>query len=106
MLEIWTWPTPNGQKVHIALEELGLPYTIVPVEIGKGEQFQPEFLAINPNHRIPAIVRYRRPGRAFYPVRKRGHPDLSGREGRQADPGRGSRALYLPPMVDVSRWAA
>ena len=56
MIEIWTWPTPNGQKVHIAIEELGLPYTIVPVEIGKGEQFKPEFLAINPNHRIPAIV--------------------------------------------------
>ena len=56
MIELWSWPTPNGQKVHIALEELELPYTIVPVAIGKGEQFKPEFLAINPNHRIPAIV--------------------------------------------------
>jgi GST-like protein len=65
MLEIWTWPTPNGQKVHIAVEELGLPYTIVPVAIGKGEQFKPEFLAINPNHRIPAIVDTEGPGGRF-----------------------------------------
>ena len=56
MIEVWSWPTPNGHKVHIALEELGLPYRVVPVDIGKGEQFRPEFLAINPNHRIPAIV--------------------------------------------------
>src|ERR1700761_1993128 len=56
MLEVWTWPTPNGHKVHIALEELGLSYRVVPVNIGAGDQFKPEFLAITPNHRIPAIV--------------------------------------------------
>ncbi|UPG71642.1 glutathione S-transferase N-terminal domain-containing protein [Roseomonas gilardii subsp. gilardii] len=56
MIEVWSWPTPNGHKVHIALEELGLPYRVVPVNIGAGEQFRPEFLAITPNHRIPAIV--------------------------------------------------
>ncbi|MGI4976774.1 MAG: glutathione S-transferase N-terminal domain-containing protein [Janthinobacterium lividum] len=56
MIELWSWPTPNGQKVHIALEELGLEYTVVPVDIGSGEQFRPDFLAITPNHRIPAIV--------------------------------------------------
>jgi GST-like protein len=56
MIEVWTWPTPNGHKVHIALEELGLPYAVKAVNIGKGEQFQPEFLAITPNHRIPALV--------------------------------------------------
>ena len=56
MIDVWTWPTPNGHKVHIALEELGLPYTVVPVNIGAGEQFKPEFLALTPNHRIPAIV--------------------------------------------------
>ncbi|HUA78437.1 MAG TPA: glutathione S-transferase N-terminal domain-containing protein [Acetobacteraceae bacterium] len=55
-IEVWTWPTPNGHKVHIALEELGLPYKVIPVNIGAGEQFRPEFLAITPNHRIPAIV--------------------------------------------------
>jgi GSH-dependent disulfide-bond oxidoreductase len=61
-IEVWTWPTPNGHKVHIALEELGLPYTVVPVAIGAGEQFRPEFLAITPNHRIPAIVDKDGPG--------------------------------------------
>jgi GST-like protein len=56
MIEVWTWPTPNGHKVHIALEELGLPYQVIPVDIRAGDQFRPEFLAITPNHRIPAIV--------------------------------------------------
>ena len=56
MIEAWTWPTPNGHKVHIALEELSLPYKVIPINIGQGEQFKPEFLAITPNHRIPAIV--------------------------------------------------
>lgn len=62
MIELWTWPTPNGHKVHIALEELGLPYKVIPVDIGAGEQFKPEFLAITPNHRIPAIVDSEGPG--------------------------------------------
>ena len=62
MIEVWTWPTPNGHKVHIALEELGLPYKVIPINIGKGEQFKPEFLAITPNHRIPAIVDSDGPG--------------------------------------------
>jgi GST-like protein len=56
MLELWSWPTPNGHKVHIALEELGLEYRVIPVNIGAGDQFKPEFLAITRNHRIPAIV--------------------------------------------------
>ena len=56
MIDVWTWPTPNGHKVHIALEELGLEYRVIPVNIGAGEQFKPEFLALTPNHRIPAIV--------------------------------------------------
>jgi GST-like protein len=56
MLEVWSWPTPNGHKVHIALEELELDYKIIPVNIGAGDQFKPEFLKITPNHRIPAIV--------------------------------------------------
>jgi len=62
MIEVWTWPTPNGHKVHIMLEEIGLPYKVVPVNIGAGEQFRPEFLAITPNHRIPAIVDPEGPG--------------------------------------------
>jgi GST-like protein len=56
MLEVWSWPTPNGHKVHIAVEELELPYKIMPINIGAGEQFRPEFLSITPNHRIPVIV--------------------------------------------------
>ena len=56
MIDLYTWATPNGRKVSIALEELGLRYTVHPVDIGKDEQFKPEFLAINPNNKIPAIV--------------------------------------------------
>jgi GST-like protein len=55
-IDLYFWDTPNGQKISIALEELGLPYRIIPVDIGKGEQFQPEFLTISPNNRIPALV--------------------------------------------------
>jgi GST-like protein len=54
-IRLHTWPTPNGHKLHILLEELGLPYEVVPVNIGAGDQFTPEFLAVTPNHRIPAI---------------------------------------------------
>ena len=54
-IRLHTWPTPNGHKLHILLEELGLPYEVVPVNIGAGAQFDPAFLAITPNHRIPAI---------------------------------------------------
>ena len=56
MIELHYWPTPNGHKVTLFLEETGLPYEIVPVDIGRGEQFRPEFLAIAPNNRMPAIV--------------------------------------------------
>lgn len=56
MIELHYWPTPNGHKITLLLEESGLPYTIKPVNIGKGEQFQPAFLAISPNNRMPAMV--------------------------------------------------
>jgi len=56
MIDLYTWSTPNGRKVSIMLEECGLPYRVHTVNIGKDEQFRPEFLAINPNNRIPAIV--------------------------------------------------
>lgn len=56
MIDLYTWTTPNGRKISIALEEMGLPYTVHPVDIGKDEQFKPEFLKISPNNRIPAIV--------------------------------------------------
>jgi GST-like protein len=56
MIDLYYWTTPNGHKITIFLEETGLPYSIKPVNIGKGDQFKPEFLAISPNNRIPAIV--------------------------------------------------
>jgi GST-like protein len=56
MMDLHYWTTPNGHKVTIFLEESGLPYQIIPVNISKGEQFNPEFLGISPNNRIPAIV--------------------------------------------------
>lgn len=56
MIDLHYWPTPNGKKVTIALEELGLPYRIVPCNIGAGDQFEDDFLAISPNNRMPAIV--------------------------------------------------
>ncbi|ACI99334.1 glutathione S-transferase N-terminal domain-containing protein [Rhodospirillum centenum] len=55
-IDLYVWPTPNGFKVSIALEETGLPYTVHPIDIGKGDQFRPEFLKIAPNNRMPAIV--------------------------------------------------
>jgi len=56
MIDFYYWPTPNGWKVSILLEELGLPYKMHPVNIGKGDQFNPEFLKISPNNRMPAII--------------------------------------------------
>lgn len=56
MIELYTWPTPNGWKATITLEELSLPYTVHPVDIMAGEQKRPEFLRLNPNGRIPAII--------------------------------------------------
>ncbi|HXH04618.1 MAG TPA: glutathione S-transferase N-terminal domain-containing protein [Candidatus Competibacteraceae bacterium] len=56
MIELFYWTTPNGHKITILLEELGLPYTIRPVNISRGEQFAPEFLAISPSNKIPAII--------------------------------------------------
>ncbi|HSV45205.1 MAG TPA: glutathione binding-like protein [Ramlibacter sp.] len=56
MIEVYSWATPNGHKVHVMLEECALPYKVVAVDIGAGDQFKPEFLAIGPNNKIPAIV--------------------------------------------------
>jgi GSH-dependent disulfide-bond oxidoreductase len=56
MIDLYTWPTPNGHKIHIMLEETGLPYRVIPVDIGAGDQFKPEFLKISPNNKMPAMV--------------------------------------------------
>jgi GSH-dependent disulfide-bond oxidoreductase len=61
-IDLYYWPTPNGWKITIMLEECGLPYTVIPVNISKGDQFKPEFLAISPNNRMPAIVDHDGPG--------------------------------------------
>jgi len=62
MIDLYTWTTPNGRKISIALEELGLPYKVIPVNLQKEEQFSPAFTAINPNQKIPAIVDHDVPG--------------------------------------------
>ncbi len=62
MIDLYTWPTPNGRKIHIMLEETGLPYTVHPVNTRSGDQFRPEFLNINPNNKIPAIIDRDGPG--------------------------------------------
>jgi len=61
-IDLYFWPTPNGWKISIMLEECGLPYRVIPVNISTGEQFKPEFLAISPNNRMPAIVDHHGPG--------------------------------------------
>jgi GSH-dependent disulfide-bond oxidoreductase len=62
VIDLYTWPTPNGRKIHIMLEEAELPYTVYPVNTREGDQFKPEFLKINPNSKIPAIVDRNGPG--------------------------------------------
>jgi GSH-dependent disulfide-bond oxidoreductase len=62
MIDVYYWPTPNGKKVTIFLEETGTPYKVVPINIRKGEQFEPAFLKISPNNRMPAIVDHDGPG--------------------------------------------
>ncbi|MBM3368457.1 MAG: glutathione S-transferase family protein [Betaproteobacteria bacterium] len=62
MIDLYTWPTPNGHKIHIMLEETGTPYRVIPVDIGAGDQFKPEFLKISPNNKMPALVDSDGPG--------------------------------------------
>ena len=56
MIQLYTWGTPNGKKVSIMLEEIGIPYEVHAINIGQGDQFKPEYLAINPNNKIPSII--------------------------------------------------
>ena len=88
MIDLYFAPTPNGWKISVMLEECGLDYTVRPVNIGKGEQFTEEFLAISPNNRIPAIVDHAAgddvPGalqgrrRSYFDLRNRRDPGVSG----------------------------
>ena len=61
-IDLYFWPTPNGLKISVMLEECELPYRVLPVHIGKGEQFRPEYLQVNPNNKIPALVDHDAPG--------------------------------------------
>ncbi|HYN11279.1 MAG TPA: glutathione binding-like protein [Burkholderiales bacterium] len=72
MIELYTWPTPNGHKIHIMLEETGLPYRVHAVDIGAGEQFKPEFLEISPNNKIPAMIDQDGPGGKPFPLAESG----------------------------------
>jgi GST-like protein len=56
MIDLYTWPTPNGHKIHIMLEEIGMAYNVIPIDIGAGDQFKPDFLKISPNNKMPALV--------------------------------------------------
>ena len=62
MIDLYTWPTPNGHKVHIMLEETGLPYNVIAIDINNGDQFRPDFLNISPNNKMPAMVDSDGPG--------------------------------------------
>jgi len=66
VIDLYTWPTPNGHKLHIMLEETGLDYTVIPIDIGAGDQFDPDFLKISPNNKMPAMVDRDGPGGAPY----------------------------------------
>jgi GST-like protein len=68
MIELYSWPTPNGHKVHIMLEETGLKYEVHPIDIGRGEQFNPDFLKFSPNNKMPAIIDTEGPGGKRYAV--------------------------------------
>ena len=89
MIDLYYWSTPNGHKITMFLEEAGLKYTTHAINIGKGDQFKPEFLAIAPNNRIPAIVDHEPKGggngneKADLDFRIRRDPAVSGREDRQ-----------------------
>ena len=101
MIDLYYWTTPNGHKITIFLEETGVPYSIKPINIGKGEQFEPEFLKISPNNRIPAIVDTEPADerRAVEHFRVRCDPRISRGE---------SAATYLPSDVrgraEVMQW--
>ena len=124
MIELHTWNTPNGRKISVALEEMGLPYTVKTVNIGKGEQFDPDFLAFSPNNRIPAIIDPDGPGGQPITVFESGAILLYlGGEDRQvparrpAGPGAGAGMADVAdgrlrpdarpgaPLPDAARWA-
>ena len=103
MIELHTWGTPNGRKVSIMLEECGLPYSVHKIDISKGEQFKPEFLAISPNNRIPGDRRSRRSGRQAVHLFESGAIliYLADKTGKFL-PADARRALRHAPVADVA----
>ena len=92
MIDLYYWPTPNGWKLTILFEELGIPYNVIPVDINKGEQFESDFLTIAPNNRMPAVVDSEgADGAPLSPLRiRRDHAALR-RQARPLHPGRRAR---------------
>ena len=72
MIDLYTWPTPNGHKIHIMLEETGLKYNVIPIDIRAGDQFKPDYLKINPNNKMPTIVDPDGPGGKPFPLMESG----------------------------------
>ncbi len=101
MIDLFYWPTPNGHKISIMLEEVALPYRLRPVNILTGEQFKPAFLKVNPNNRIPAIIDRKGPGGRPYTLFESGAilQYLAEKSGRLLP--KGTRARY-----DVLQWLA
>ena len=100
-IDVHTWSTPNGWKISIMLEECGLPYTVVPMQLGRGDQHRPEFLALNPNGRMPAIVDHA-PGLEIGARQRTGAGDLDHRAQDEARRGqRASRRLAGLPGSDT-----
>src|SRR5215467_5528059 len=100
-IDLYYWPTPNGWKITIMLEECSLPYTVIPVDISRGDQFKPQFLAISPNNRMPAIVDHRGPdGQADLDLRVRRHLAISRPQDREVlSAGRASPRRSRPMAV-------
>ena len=94
-IDLHTWNTPNGRKISVALEEMGLPYKVIPVNISKDEQMAPAFLAISPNNKIPAIVDPDGPEESASALRVRRDSGLSRREDRQVSARRRPSASRL-----------
>src|SRR6266481_4827055 len=101
MIDLYFWPTPNGYKVTVMCEEVGLKYNVIPINIGAGDQFKPEFLKISPNNRMPAIIDHRPRWKADRDFRIRSHPDVPRGEDRQADAVRYARQVQRHPVADV-----
>ena len=104
MIDLYTWPTPNGHKVHIFLEETGLEYSVIPVNILTGDQFDPEFLKISPNNKMPAMVDRDGPDGKPYAVFESGAMllYLAEKTGRFMPSGMAER-LYGYPVADIPR---